>query len=106
MQEAASMRKGELAMPAFNTGTYGATFANLLGEQLAEEPAKERLPSLEPGQPHVPVGEELRNLTIETAFAGRAVRDRDMAALCLAGVWLRFGYLDESHRISQAIETP
>ena len=29
-----------------------------------------------------------------------------MAAACLAGLWLRFNYLDESHRISQDLETP
>ena len=29
-----------------------------------------------------------------------------MAAACLAGLWLRFDCLDESHRISQDIETP
>ena len=29
-----------------------------------------------------------------------------MAACCLAGVWLLHDYLDESHTISQRIDTP
>ena len=32
--------------------------------------------------------------------------DADMAACCVAGVWLLHDYLDESHRISQGIDTP
>src|SRR5688572_32618825 len=36
---------------------------------------------------------------------GRA-RDEAMARCCLAGLWLAFDFLDESHRISQDIETP
>ena len=31
--------------------------------------------------------------------------DRNAASCCLSGIWLRFGYLDESHTISQAIHT-
>jgi hypothetical protein len=36
-------------------------------------------------------------------FAPHAVPDRTMAEACLAGLWLRFNFLDESHEISQAI---
>ena len=32
--------------------------------------------------------------------------DRDAAAACLSGLWLRHGFLDESHRISQDLPTP
>ena len=32
--------------------------------------------------------------------------DRQMALACLAGLWLAHDFLDESHRISQDIETP
>jgi hypothetical protein len=39
----------------------------------------------------------------DNAF-GRVV-DRDMAAACRAGLWLRFSHLDESHRISQELHT-
>jgi hypothetical protein len=34
------------------------------------------------------------------------VEDRSMARLCHAGLWLYFDFLDESHTISQEIETP
>ena len=34
------------------------------------------------------------------------VVDRDMAACCIAGVWLLHDFLDESHTISQGIDTP
>jgi hypothetical protein len=32
-------------------------------------------------------------------------RDPDMARACLAGLWLRSNFLDESHRISQDLHT-
>jgi hypothetical protein len=35
-----------------------------------------------------------------------AINDLDMAKSCLAGLWLRFDFLDESHKMSQEIETP
>jgi hypothetical protein len=48
---------------------------------------------------------QLEALTVETAFAHVRVQDQDMAALCLAGLWLHHAGLDESHAISQRIET-
>jgi hypothetical protein len=33
------------------------------------------------------------------------VADQDMAAACRAGLWLAFDFLDESHRISQELDT-
>ncbi len=80
----------------FNAGTYGPTLAKLLDA---------RLPELGPGTPNRAVGEDLRNLTIETAF-GRLVRQQDMARACFAGLWLYHDFLQESHQISQTIETP
>jgi len=38
--------------------------------------------------------------------AGRAAPDSEMASACLAGLWLYHDFLDESHRLSQEIETP
>ena len=40
--------------------------------------------------------------TIE-ALGDRPVADSQMAACCLAGLWLWYDYLDESHSISQGI---
>lgn len=66
----------------------------------------ERLNPLGPGQPNTKVYAQLQALTVERAFAGQSVQDKDMAAACLAGLWLYHNYLDESHRISQDIDTP
>jgi hypothetical protein len=43
--------------------------------------------------------------SMDQAFAPHPIRDREMANACLAGLWLYHDYLDESHRISQGIET-
>ena len=40
----------------------------------------------------------------DSSFAPHA--DRRMADACRAGLWLAFDFLDESHRISQDIDTP
>jgi hypothetical protein len=52
-----------------------------------------RMP-LGPGTPDRAAGDKLRRL------------DADMPRACLAGLWLRFNYLDESHSISQELHTP
>lgn len=74
--------------------------------RLAALLARERLPALDAGTPDEEVRPALASLTAAEAFAPHAVRDADMAAACLAGLWLRFDFLDASHRISQEIETP
>jgi hypothetical protein len=48
----------------------------------------------------------LEALSIETAFANQTVADRDMAACCISAAWLLHDFLDESHHISQEIDTP
>jgi hypothetical protein len=47
--------------------------------------------------------EDLIALTVEAAFAHAKIVDQQMAACCVAGVWLLYDFLDESHEISQAI---
>lgn len=39
-------------------------------------------------------------------FGDTHVGDHEMAQSCISGLWLLFGYLDESHNISQSIHTP
>ncbi len=75
--------------------TYPPAFAELIAPAF--------LPPLGPGQPNTQYHTKLLDLRIETAFP--AVHDRDMANCCLAGVWLLHGFLDESHKISQDIDT-
>jgi hypothetical protein len=60
---------------------------------------------LGPGTPDKEAYPKLKALRVETAFARQTVHDADMAACCLAGLWLRHDYLDQSHKISQDIDT-
>jgi hypothetical protein len=64
-----------------------------------------RMP-LAPGSPDRNAADRLRRLDLPTTFAPATVRDADMGRACLAGLWLRFNYLDESHGISQELSTP
>lgn len=84
-------------MATFDPHAYGPGFAEVL--------ATSRLAVLGPGTPNAGAKRALQALTVESAFAGQTVRDRSMAACCLAGVWLRHDFLDESHTISQEIDT-
>jgi hypothetical protein len=81
----------------FRAASYGSA-ADLLSEK--------RLPELGPGKPNLASEPQLRSLGIETLFAGRKIVDRKLAECCLSGLWLWHDCLDESHTISQEIETP
>jgi hypothetical protein len=82
---------------AFDTDTYGPTFAPLL--------AIDRRRALDAGRPEAGSWGALKSLSLDTAFAHAKLVDRNMAQCCLAGVWLLHDYLDESHTISQGIDT-
>jgi len=73
---------------------------------IAELLQEDRLQPLGPGSPNRSVRPRLEALTAESAIAPDPVHDRDMAAACLAGLWLYHDFLDESHTISQDIHTP
>jgi hypothetical protein len=47
----------------------------------------------------------LKKLSVESAFAHARLGDLDMAACCISGIWLLHDCLDESHSISQGIDT-
>src|SRR5436309_2004860 len=64
----------------------------------------DRLPELGPGSPNLAVREQLAGLSLEQAFAGNKVVDRDAAQCCLSALWLWHDFLDESHKISQDID--
>jgi hypothetical protein len=76
------------------------------GKALADLVQREALPELGPGSPNRPVEPKLRSLSLEALFSGQRIVDPDMARGCLAGLWLLHDFLDESHAISQEIETP
>jgi len=61
---------------------------------------------LGPGVPERSAADKLRRLDDTAAFAPATVRDVNMARACLAGLWLRFNCLDESHGTSQELDTP
>jgi hypothetical protein len=85
-------------MPEFDPHSYGPTLAPLL--------ATDRRRSLDVGRPRDDSRRELETLNVSGAFAHAEVVDNDMAACCLAGMWLLHDFLEESHAISQSIETP
>jgi len=83
---------------SFDVAEYGPVVAELVDA--------ERLPEMGPGHTSRNVADRLSGVRAEDLFAGRPVRDRQMAACCLSALWLHQDFLDESHRISQSIETP
>jgi hypothetical protein len=82
----------------FNPANYGPAAAALLKNARCNE--------LEPGAAESDVRGTLSELTCEALIAPHPLRSRDMALACLAGLWLRHGFLDESHRISQDLDSP
>lgn len=60
---------------------------------------------LGPGKPNAALRPKLAALTIEHLFGGHRIVDRDSARCCLSGLWLLHNFLDESHSLSQEIET-
>jgi hypothetical protein len=86
-------------MLTFDPQAYGPFLAQILSDK--------RLNPLGPGNPTQPVPANLAAMAakLEKAFAPHPIRDPDMAQACLAALWLYHDYLDESHHISQAIET-
>jgi hypothetical protein len=85
-------------MGSFNPEDYGHVLAALVHI--------DRCRSLDAGRPDRSARAALEALTIDGAFERAAVADREMASCCIAGVWLLHDFLDESHTISQGIETP
>ncbi|MGD9645707.1 MAG: hypothetical protein AB7U73_08345 [Pirellulales bacterium] len=76
---------------------YGPVIAQLIG--------RERLAELGPGHLDRELAERLQTLTTDELFAHARVTDESMASACLAGLWLYADGLDQSHAISQSIET-
>jgi hypothetical protein len=85
-------------MRDFHPPDYGPVLAPLV--------SGDRCRPLDAGNEDESFRSALQLATVENAFAQTPVRDHDMAAAAIAGVWLLHDFLDESHRISQNIETP
>lgn len=73
-----------------------------LREWLGIEPP---LAALGPGRAHANMHSRLAELNDAALFAGRRVTDTCLARCCHSGLWLAFDFLEESHRISQDIDT-
>ncbi len=84
-------------MNTFQPAQYGPVFEPLL--------AIDRNRSLGIGRPDAAARKSLQHATLATAFGDAHLVDLDMARCCLAGVWLLHDFLNESHAISQQIET-
>jgi hypothetical protein len=91
-------------MKPFDPTDYGPVFLPLL--------SCNRRRALDGGEPDVEFRPVLQKLSVSTAFEHvsaisgvRKAVDRDMAACCLAGVWLIHDFLDDSHAISQCIDS-
>jgi hypothetical protein len=84
-------------MTTFDPANYSSPIADLLHEK--------RLMPLGPGSPNLLMKPKLEALDLEAAFMPRRIRDADMAKACLASLWLYHDFLDESHVISQSLET-
>jgi len=81
----------------FDPGLYTPAIQELL--------KPERLCPLGPGTPNRAARASLESLSLDQLFAPHRIQDRDMAAACLAGLWLYHDFLDESHEISQKIDS-
>ena len=60
---------------------------------------------LGPGTPNELMRSKLTALTVGELFEGHRIVDGDAARCCLSGLWLLHDFLDESHSLSQEIDT-
>lgn len=82
---------------SFDPAAYGPTITSLL----AHAPCNE----LGPGSPLTKHHAALAALTPDSLVAPLPLVDRRLAQAALAGLWLRFDFLDESHAISQELNS-
>jgi hypothetical protein len=92
-------------MNNFDPQAYGPVFAALIETN--------RRRAIDVGRHDIGPWPVLVDLTIEAAFAHLCSefepaqpQDRDMAMCCISAVWLMHDYLEESHKISQMVDTP
>lgn len=72
---------------------------------IAELVSLEHPVSLDAGAPNQLADDRLRGRDVQQLFAPLTIRNTDAAHACLAGLWLRFDFLVESHALSQEIES-
>lgn len=74
-------------------------FGPIVADVLADAPRM----TLDAGAPNEAVPERLRGLEMDDLFPGEKIMDPGMAGACLSALWLRHGFLDDSHTLSQGI---
>jgi hypothetical protein len=84
-------------MFTFDPENYGPAIESLMPD--------ERINDLGPGNPNNAAHPALLEASVEFLFGHATVCDRDMASCCLSALWLYHDFLDESHTISQGIDT-
>ena len=83
---------------SFDGNAYGEAFGVLLAES--------RLNPLDGGEANAAARPGLEGLSLDSAFKGETVLDENMASACISAAWLYHNFLDESHTLSQQIDTP
>jgi hypothetical protein len=83
-------------MPPIDPNAYGSHLAGLVVRSPCE---------LGPGRPNARAKHQLDELSDSLLFKDQTVVDREMARCCHAALWLLHDFLDESHTISQEVET-
>lgn len=81
----------------FDRLKYGPAIADLLGG--------DRLPELGPGTPNESVRPKITAIALSRTLGGQKIVDHVAASCCVAGLWLWHDFLDESHALSQEIDT-
>src|SRR5262245_27692199 len=79
-----------------NRSAYGPAIAELLDD---------RLPALGPGTPNESARPKLTALALIRSLAGAKIADFVASRCVISGLWLWHDFLDESHQISQDIDT-
>ena len=82
---------------AFNPQAYGPAIADLLGGN--------RFPELGPGKPNEAARANIEAVALSRTLGGQKIVDHTAAKCCVSGLWLWHDFLDESHSLSQEIET-
>jgi hypothetical protein len=84
-------------MREFRPADYGPILAPLV--------SGDRGRALDGGRPNADLRSALKLATLDAVFAQTPLADRAMGECVLAGVWLVHDFLDESHTISQNVDT-
>jgi len=80
---------------------HKSEYPSIVGELIGTH----RIPELGPGTTNEAVRKDLMALSIDRIFERHKIVDPDAACCCLSGLWLLHDFLDESHQISQEIDT-